>query len=106
MTDLPRIIRESCLFHVDESPEEIETRIAQTRATAQIMGVQIGLVAQHVSELYGPTAEEDIQGMVGYPGTLDWREALSQCHYGRFGRYTVVVRDMDEVVPPETTAQA
>lgn len=101
-TELPQIVRLEYQFSVDTDPEEIERRIAETRADAQIIALQAyDTRAQQLSELYAPVNEDDLHGNIGYPCALDWREALSQCIVGRLAKYVAIVRPFEMPVAVE-----
>ncbi len=94
----PTIIRESCTFRDDESPVTIESRIAETKNRALNFAALEGITRPHFSDMYSPASDDDLEAGRGWrkPAT-DWREALCECIWGRYGRYTAIVRNQDRL---------
>lgn len=92
----PTVIRESCLFREDESAELIEARIAATKERVLNLAALEGVRNPYLSELYAPVSYDDLEAGRGWrkPAT-NWRDALCECVFGRYARYTAVVRNQD-----------
>lgn len=92
--DLPRIVRESCVFRDDESDKVIERRIEETRARALEIAAAHGYKRPTLSVMYAPDSQTDLEAGRGWRvPARNWREALAECIWGRHARFTAIVRE-------------